>query len=282
MKLLPRLFTYTVLLFFIYGCKKDADIKPTVAIPDKNFEKALIDAKMDNDGILNGQMSLEDALLIEKLYLEDKNIKDFTGIEAFANMVLLECSNNPIEKLNVQNNPKLIELNCHSSRLTKLDVSKNIALETLDVSNNNLIAGIDVSKNVKLITLVCINDGLTQIDISTNLNLELFGCSYNAIKTLDLRAYKKLKVILAIDCQLETLNTSGLTMLQHIDCIFNKLTTLDISSSTQIAHLDATQNQRMNICVDDVQKAYSKSRVANSSGFPDWIVDTSTAFITCK
>lgn len=86
-------------------------------IPDPNFEQKLIDLGIDTDG-LNGKITSSDINTITSLDLSYSNIKDLTGIENFAALTILDCSNN---------------------QLIFLDLSKNTHLQILYVTGNPLV-----------------------------------------------------------------------------------------------------------------------------------------------
>ena len=106
--------------------------------------------------------------------------------------------------------------------MTSLDVSKNIALTSLNCSGNyydlddddelyasvasgyggsdleytkNCIEVLDVSANTLLRILDCSSNKISELDLSKNINLEELNCSYNDLKALDVSkniALKKL------------------------------------------------------------------------------------------
>ena len=55
----------------------------TTAIPDPNFEQALIDLGIDKDFTVNGKVANENIENITELKVFDKQISDLTGIEGF-------------------------------------------------------------------------------------------------------------------------------------------------------------------------------------------------------
>ncbi|MDR6760799.1 Leucine-rich repeat (LRR) protein [Flavobacterium sp. 2755] len=93
-------------------------------IPDSNFEKKLIDLKIDTDGF-NGKIETLNIISITNLDLSNSNIFDLTGIEKFTLLTYLDCSNNKITTLDLSNNVLLKTLNSSSNQLTTLDLSKN-------------------------------------------------------------------------------------------------------------------------------------------------------------
>lgn len=75
-----------------------------VNIPDKNFEQALVDLKIDTDGEVNGYLLKSDAQAVTFLDVSYKKIKNLKGIEAFTSLSFLDCSNNLLSNLDLKNN----------------------------------------------------------------------------------------------------------------------------------------------------------------------------------
>ena len=90
------LLSFTLLSFFGYSQK--------INIPDKNFEKILVDLKIDSDQEVNGYLLKSDAQKVAFLDVSNKGIKDLTGIEAFTSLTFLDCSNNQLSNLNLSHN----------------------------------------------------------------------------------------------------------------------------------------------------------------------------------
>ncbi|MFK8060432.1 MAG: ELWxxDGT repeat protein [Polaribacter sp.] len=106
------------------------------AIPDTNFEQALID--LGYDTILDGYVLTSKVETIKNLNLLSKNISDLTGIEAFTAIESLTIKGNNLTTINISNNTNLKTLYCNENKLTRLDISNNINLEIFDAINNNL------------------------------------------------------------------------------------------------------------------------------------------------
>lgn len=78
-----------------------SSLAQTTAIPDENFEQALIDLNIDSDGIINGQVLTADIETIVELDLsilydslnDYITINDFSGIEDFTTLEILNISN---------------------------------------------------------------------------------------------------------------------------------------------------------------------------------------------
>ena len=86
MKQIQQLFL-PLLLFFI-----NINLAQTTAIPDQNFEQALIDLNIDSDNTVNGQVLTADISGIVELDftgLNPSTITDFSGIEDFTALEIL-------------------------------------------------------------------------------------------------------------------------------------------------------------------------------------------------
>ena len=74
----------------------------TTAIPDANFEQRLIDLMIDTNG-LNGNILDSDAQAVTNLTLTGSTITNFTGLEAFVNVVNLNLGNNSFATVPLSN-----------------------------------------------------------------------------------------------------------------------------------------------------------------------------------
>lgn len=81
-----------------------------VVIPDKNFEKALIELGIDSDGEINGQVLKSDVLSVTSLDVTNKNIKDLTGLQEFKSLMYLNCGDNKLSYEDFSQNISLIKV----------------------------------------------------------------------------------------------------------------------------------------------------------------------------
>jgi hypothetical protein len=134
----------------------------TTAIPDPNFEQALIDLGIDSDGVINGEVLTEDIAEIGSLDVSQKNISDLTGIGGFNYLKNLNVSHNnltsladlklpmhwsggPYPTLNASYNNLSGEfteggfniLNLSNNNFTLININ-SMNIEQIDVSNNDL------------------------------------------------------------------------------------------------------------------------------------------------
>ena len=75
------------------------------AIPDQNFEQALIDLGYDN--VIDGQVLTSSISAITSLDVVAENIPDLKGIEDFTALTFLNCGYNLLTSLDLSNNTAL-------------------------------------------------------------------------------------------------------------------------------------------------------------------------------
>jgi len=157
-----------------------------VNIPDANFEMYIATLNIPQNGTPGLQFS-EAAAYSGEMHCYGHNISDLTGIEAFTNLTVLNCSNNPLgQSLDLSANTALTTLRCHGTSITNLDISGATALTYLDCNYNNLTT-LDVSQNTALNQLECRSNKLTSLDVSQNTALTRLACHQNQLTSLDFR-----------------------------------------------------------------------------------------------
>lgn len=112
------------------------------AIPDANFEQALIDA--GHDTVLDGFISTNIASAITSLTITDKNISSISGVEAFSSLTSLGLKGNNLTTVDLSNNTQLTTLFINNNQLDRLDISNNTRLQIFDAKNNTNLTCIQV------------------------------------------------------------------------------------------------------------------------------------------
>lgn len=284
-----------------------------VFIPDPNFEQALIDLGFDSDGIINQQITKSDALVVTELYLSNPEsneslpnvngkISDLSGIEAFANLVYLHCTENNLTNLDVSQNTALVGLYCSGNQLTALDVSHNTnlvnlhcgsnQLSELDVSqlpgllelqcSENMLTSLNLSQNALLVWLACANNSLSSLNVSQNTALESLQCGSNQLTGLDLSQNTALNEIFCDANQLSNLDVSNNTALIALSCYNNLLTSLVLTQNTSLqqlnsglnplTELDVSQNTALNILVCSYDELTSLD-VSKNTALTELLID---------
>lgn len=231
------------------------------AIPDNNFEQALIDLGLDI-GPLDNLVPTANINTITNLDVSQSNITDLTGIADFAALTMLDCSDNLLTTLNVSNNASLtdlfcfnnllttlnvtplsnlVRLWCHQNQLINLDVSNNSQLISLRCESNN-ISILNISENLDLRVIACNNNNIQQLNTSNNSNLERLLCGRNLFSNLDLRNNLNLTFLSFEENQIEQIDVSNNILLNIIICFQNKLTILDLSNNSNLTDVNCSNN----------------------------------------
>ena len=157
----------------------------TTSVPDQNFE-AYLEANGMGNGITNDHLvTTNNISSIDALYVHSNNIADLTGIEDFAALTFLNCSENQLTSLDLSSNANLEGLKCYTNQLTSLLIGSNANLLMLSFQENQLIS-MDISSLPNLESLYCNDNQLSTLDASSNTNLEDLYCENNQLKYLNL------------------------------------------------------------------------------------------------
>lgn len=187
----------------------------TVTIPDAAFEAYLETEFVDNitpDGsTTDGSITFTDINLITDIDLPSAGVTtvtDLTGVRSF---------------------PKLKNLYCQDNALTG----------TVDVS------GLDKLTNFYFYN----NTGITAVDISgckVIYHIKGYGCSLESfdasLATTQLTDPTRLRYVYVNDNVLTSIDVSGNTGIQRLDCFNNNLTSLDVTGFTTLTYLRFQNN----------------------------------------
>lgn len=185
--------------------------------PDENFRN-YIKENIDKDK--NNLLHQSELMAVTQINLENKNISDLKGIEYFPSLKHLNCSNNNLEYINLNNNSKLYTLDCSFNKLEKLDISMNTQLHTLYCNSNSLLT-LNTTNNTELVALNCSNNQIYDLDLFENRKLYSLKCASNRLENLFL-----------------SLNQA----LNEIDCSSNQLTSLNINNNPLLSTLNSADN----------------------------------------
>ena len=173
----------TLLSFFLLITLSSLTIAQTTAIPDANFEQALINLGLDIAPI-NGSIPTAIINTVSSLNVSNKNITNLTGIEDFTSLTTLNCQTNQLTNLDITQNTALTDLDCGVNQLTSIDISQNTALTWLSCYNN-LLSSLNVIQNTNLVYLFCHSNQLTSLNIIQNISLNVLYCSDNQLIEID-------------------------------------------------------------------------------------------------
>lgn len=145
------MFKYFILSF----CFSFISNAQNITFSDANFKNALVNtncvinstnpsANTNADTNNDGEISVSEALEVEKLLISNQNISTIDEITYFSNLKYLVCNNNLLTSLSFSNNNKLQYLNCDKNLLTSLSLYNVPNLAQLYCSGNS-ITNLDLS-----------------------------------------------------------------------------------------------------------------------------------------
>ncbi|WP_298537738.1 T9SS type B sorting domain-containing protein [uncultured Algibacter sp.] len=210
------------------------------AIPDSNFEQALIDEGLDTPP-LNGQVPTSNISGITDLDVKGKSIQDLTGIEDFLALQNLDCSENQITSLTTSTLSNLRILWCFNNRITNLNIEANTELTALRCENNT-ISSLNLLNNTNLVDLTCENNSITNLNVTSNLSLSRFQCDNNLLSSLDVSYNSNLSYLSCSGNQIQNLNVINNISLKVLLCSNNQISTLNISQNSTLTDLNCSSN----------------------------------------
>ena len=187
----------------------------------------------NNDGFLvAGELQL-----VSSINCASMGISSLAGIELAGNLSSLDCSGNPISRLDLSPNAKLRNLTCSVPSLGALDISGCTYLETLDISNT-AIQSLDLSKCTSLKTFTASGCSLKTLDMSGNSSVQTITLSNSATEKIILKNCTALSTLECIANKLSQLDVSGCSALTIISCYDNSaLDNINLSGCTSLSGL---------------------------------------------
>lgn len=145
---------------------------------DLNGNYFAVDANADGD------ISKDEAEKVSELNLSNSNIYQLDGIFQFRNLVKLDCSNNTIQRLELQGLESLQTIIANNNNISGAYFQYSPSIKNIDLANNSLIY-INVSNLPNLITLNVSGNqlsGLSFVDAHSN-NIQTLNVSNNPALT---------------------------------------------------------------------------------------------------
>lgn len=251
--------------------------------PDATFRN-YVSSNFDKDK--NGTLNTTELQAAKKIDVPSMGIETLAGVEFFTKLEYLDCSGevdsvvdesqgftqfdyvfngNYITSLNLSCNTELTFLHCSRNLLTKLDVSRNVKLETLGCSGLRFydsatktfyeyrLRTLDVSNNTELTLLECADNLLTDLDLRNNTKLEQLNCNNNRLTFLYVAKCPKMTLIYCNDNRLTSLNLTGCPLLETLYCSFNSLTSLNLKKNKELRRLKCECNNLKTLDVSGCQ-----------------------------
>jgi len=174
-----------LLLFFV-----NINVAQTTAIPDQNFEQALIDLGIDSDSTVNGQVLTADISGIVELDftgLFPSTITDFTGIEDFTALEVLNLKSADVYLSEDKANTFNSNLNLREFLAVDLsdDSGPSMTFKSLDFSNLVNIELISLINNKGDTVLNLSNPNANFVNLTIDLSHDNFEFGYNRLVCIE-------------------------------------------------------------------------------------------------
>ena len=213
------------------------------AFPDPAFLQWV--GKKDSDG--DGFLSQEELDAVTAMDLRKQGIEQLDGLEYFRNLESLNCSENDLTALVLEDFPALTSLTCNeNASLETLDLSGVPALEHLYCFHSALTE-LDLQDVPALTYLAWGGSPLQELDLSNNPELQVLHVLGGDLADADLSHNPKLDMLLWNHTRIETLDLSNQTELTYLNCTDNQLTSLDLSANSKLETLYAGKNRLLAI-----------------------------------
>lgn len=179
----------------LQGMIKIDETALNVAIPDSNFERNLIVAGYDTDGIVNHKILRSDAEKVIKIatnssgvyYNPEDVVKNVKGIEYFTNLEEFLSLDQLIDSVDFSQNKKLkrVTIINDSGRFFGASKEQSVAARALKYVN--------LGTNPNLKTLRFENVAIKEINLSGLLNLELLSIKSDSLSTVYINNLEQVK-----------------------------------------------------------------------------------------
>jgi gliding motility-associated-like protein len=243
------------LLFFVFISFYTVKAQ-TTAIPNAAFEQKLIDLSIDTNG-LNGNILNTDAAAQTSLTLSGTTITNFTGLEAFVNVVTLDLGNNLFTTVPLNTLTALESLTfAGNDVITSLDVSQNVALKILNIQSNLSLAGdppittLNLANNTNLQDLQIARFGnLSNLTLPVTATLTKIRITYIADPTLNFSVCSGLKDLYIQESSVNTVITlpTVFTVLEKLNFSNINIPTIDLTNYSNLKDLNLSGTYVQNL-----------------------------------
>ncbi len=215
-----------------------------VSIDETNFPDPYFRGYVSEQYDKNRDGILDDGEISEAMtmFVFDGNVASLEGIGLFTALQIIYCTGTQIESLDLSKNVALTTVECYDNhKLVALDVSGCKFLNVLNCSGG-LLTSLDVSELTSLTSLNCDDNQLISLDVSNNLELKSLRCNNNQLAQLDVTHNKNLTELFCTGNLLTELELSQNTELKSLFCWENQLTSLDVSKNSKLTNIYCYSN----------------------------------------
>jgi hypothetical protein len=273
-----------ILFFLILFNVASAQI---INFPDPNFKNALlltkcVDSNSDNfadaDADLNndGEIDQSEALKVKNLDVSYKGVTNLEGINYFDSLINLNCSNNKLTNLDIQNFiflkslncsfnydlvnlkldslPNLNSLNCTKSNLKVLTLNNFPELKSITCSDNAFLETINLKNLPKLNSFSADGCRFSSLDFRDFKELTSFSCSNNLyLKELKLGILPKLKYMYVNSTSITALDLNDFVELITLRCEDNMfLEQLTLNNLPKLTEIHCSETGLISLTLSDL------------------------------
>ncbi|WP_152604851.1 hypothetical protein [Psychroserpens jangbogonensis] len=248
-----------------------------IPIPDLQFENFLIDEGIDLNSVPNGEIERSRLCDVTALDIFNYDISNFSGLEYFTELTSFYMENNQAGSLipiDFSGNTLLKYVYVYDApNLIGVNINQNPALLALDINTlSNLFNSVNISNNINIEYLNISNSGLTALDLTNNKLLDNLIIEFNPINVIDVSDLIYLKTLETSNTQIERLDVSNNTLLTSFIANDGQLKSVNLRSSfnQNLETLSLINNPNLDcIFVDDVDDALAAI---------DWSIDPTASY----
>ena len=220
--------------------------EPVAVITDPVFKAYLVE-HFDRDG--DGEISVSEALDVQTITLNTKEVESLEGIEYFTHLDTLVCRGVDLEHdkyysgrpgrlryLDLSSNTRLRRLDCDGNNIQSLILPYSPWLEFLCCSNN-LIKELDLSKLPNLRWIQAFQNSLKSLDFSESYYINGIEIGENFIDSIDVTGCSMLTCLNISDLPIKELDLSGCPHLVWLGIYGTSITDIDLSVNTWLNYL---------------------------------------------
>ena len=213
-----------------------------------------------------GWLSKDEIALVTEFAIYDEvdweEIKDFSGIEIFTAVKVLNLNTQAAEEMDFSVFPDL-EVLMTPGGLKSLDISKNPKLTELSI-RDGAMEKVDLSDYPNLTSLAISGEEIKTIILGDKPNLVGLAIYSTGIESLDVSGLTAVTGLDLYDNRLKSLDVSKLTQLTSMDCSGNQLTVLNVANNTNLYSLGCARNKLTSIDISKLPGLYSFECQGNS------------------
>jgi Leucine-rich repeat (LRR) protein len=207
---------------------------------------------------LVGVLHLEDFPRLRTVNATGNNFL-YVDVDNCCSLTHINCSNNPIETLQIRGTPALVDIQCARCCLTDLDTSQVPNLKKLDCSVNLIQVLSTLGYNRDMVHLNCSFNNLSSLQAGCMPFIKHLNCHHNRIMDLSVIPFcSKLEFLDVRANRLTSLNLMEATELIVLRCSGNKLEFLGVSGESNPVEIDCHWDFLRQICFNGTTNLMKK------------------------